>query len=282
MLFDRKAWYALASVILLAPLAGRAAAQGTTSLFVMKPDGTDVRPVAAAPSFRRAGHVRWSHDGKRLAFHAWEGAPGARQVFIVKPDGSGLEAIGNDGQLVDWSSDDKQLAFQNPAGTWVENVDGTGRTFIGAGASPRWSPDGSRIAFVENRTLVVRNLVDDSQTNLLDDSWQVQAGFDWSRDGRQIAMVAKHQGSTGLWVVDPQSSDPPRLRLRGSLMGQVAWSPDGKQLAVTLDSIIQLVDANDTTPPRPIPNQVGNSRDPAWSPDGKTIAFSSTREPSRQ
>ncbi len=214
----------------------------------------------------------------------WRFMPGkgrrARQLFVVRTDAKGLEAIGKDGQFADWSPDDKQLAFQNRAGTWVENLDGTGRTFVGAGASPRWSPDGEKIAFVESRTLVVRDLVDDSQSSLADQTWQVEPGFDWSRDGRWIAFVAKGEGSAGLWIVDPESSDPPRLRLRGSLMGQVAWSPDGKQLAVTLDGVIQLVDANASTPARPIPHQIGNSRDPAWSPDGKSIAFSSTRESS--
>jgi TolB protein len=264
--------------------ANWAFAQAATALYVMSPDGSNVRKLAEAPGFKRVGHPRWSHDGKRLAFHAWDGPPGVRRVFVINADASGLREIGSYGQLPDWSPDDKQLVVQNvgdnaaPVGAWVENLDGNGRTFLVGGLSPRWSSDGRQLAFIEGRTLVARDLVDETERNLLDDGWEeIQAGFDWSARRNQIAFVGKRQGKLGLWIVDTQNPAP-RLRLEGHLMGHVAWSPDGKRLAVTRDGLIHLLNPDDVNDSRAIPGQKGSSRDPAWSPDGKSIAFSSNRE----
>jgi Tol biopolymer transport system component len=264
--------------------ANWARAQGVTALYVMSPDGSNVRKLAGAPGFARVGHARWSHDGKRLAFHAWDGPPGVRRVFVVNADASGLHEIASYGQLPDWSPDDKQLVVQNvgdnsaDVGAWVENLDGSGRTFLVPGLSPRWSSDGSQLAFIQDRSLVTRDLVDETERSLLDGRWDdIQAGFDWSPRRKQIGFVGRRQGKLGLWIVDV-GKPPARLRLEGSLMGQVAWSPDGKRLAVTLDAKIHLLNPDDANAPRVIPGQLRRSRDPAWSPDGKSIAFSSDRE----
>ena len=266
-------------------LAGTGLAQIPSAIYVMKPDGTSVRKITQAPDFKNVGHPRWSHDGKQLAFHAWAGpAANVRRVFVVNGDGTQLREAGADGQFPDWSPDDKQLAFQmrdanaNQINTFVQNLDGNGRTLLFEGTSPRWSHDGSQLAFIEKSgELIVRDLVDDSEHSLLDDnSDDVQGGFDLSADGTQIAFVAKRDRKAALWITETKNPRP-RLRLQGNLMGQVAWSPDGKQLAITLDGAIRLLNTDDSKPPQLIPGQIGKSRDPAWSPDGKWLAFASNR-----
>ena len=274
----------MTTLCLMELAAGSALAQVPTAIYVMQVDGSHVRKVAETPDFKSVGHARWSHDGKRLAFHGWDGPNGARRVFMCNADASQVPAAGPEGQLPDWSPDDKQLAFQTPGNgvtgvsSWVENIDGKGRTLLAEGSSPRWSPDGGRLAFIDGAELLIRNLIDDQQQSLTDQAWQgIRLGFDWSPDGRQIAFVARRDdGVLALWIADAKNPAP-RLRLQADVMGHLAWSPDGKQLAITLDNMIQLLNADDDTPPRPIPGQIGSSRDPAWSPDGKWIAFSSNR-----
>ena len=76
------------------------AADPPTALFVMKIDGSATRNVAQVEGYKKHGSPRWSHDGRRLAFEASQGA-GEDKFYVVNVDGSQLEAMGpRDARLV--------------------------------------------------------------------------------------------------------------------------------------------------------------------------------------
>ena len=85
------------------------AADIPTAIFVMKTDGSQVRKVAQVVGYKKHGSPQWSHDGKRLAFDAYEGPDDAKKFFAVQLDGSGLRELGENA-MPNWSPDDKQLA----------------------------------------------------------------------------------------------------------------------------------------------------------------------------
>jgi acylaminoacyl-peptidase len=81
---------------------------------------------------------------------------------------------------------------------WIVNADGTEHRPLTTGtyndSYPRWSPDGTRIAFVSDRPgkpqLYVR-WMDTGQTAKLTDIENPPAGISWSPDGRQIAFSSQ-------------------------------------------------------------------------------------------
>jgi Tol biopolymer transport system component len=96
--------------------------RSTTSIGVINPDGTGRRKLIDLGEGRSTGGLAWSPDGSRLAFHSVLG-PEQLQIYAVDADGSGLRQLTRSGR----SASDM---------------------ITRGGASPTWSPDGSRIAFV--------------------------------------------------------------------------------------------------------------------------------------
>lgn len=281
-------WHAGGLAVSLFVFAGltsfATAAERTTAIYVMKIDGSQLRRLAQVEGFSKHGSPRWSHDGKRVAFDASQGPNGAYKFYTVQFDGGVLTEIGEHG-MPDWSPDDKQLACYSyggnrKRGVWVQNLDGQGRDWLAAGVAPRWSPDGGQIAYIGGNGLAILDLIENQERNLLDEPLgEMGGGFDWSPDGKRLAVVSNRNNRRELWIIDGQGGKPPAApRLTGSLNGYLAWSPDGKRLAIAFNHLIQLLKVDGRSAPEPIPGQQGNSLMPAWSPDGQWIAFSSDRQ----
>jgi TolB protein len=155
-------------------------------IYVMDADGSDVRRLTEnlvgfdqSPEFSRDGTLV-AFDRQRFE-HVERGrargdAGGTSAIFVVNTDGTGLHQLtpwGVQANDVDWAPDGTRLVFQsenhhngNNADLYIVNADGTGLTRIthnpptagfGNGTEPTrelstdpvWSPDGSRIMFVQ-------------------------------------------------------------------------------------------------------------------------------------
>jgi TolB protein len=161
-----------------------------------------------------------------------------------------------------------QIVFRsNRSGTgiWAASPDGTRKypIFVGMAASePDWSPDGSRIVFVNPQTNVMW-IVNADGSN----AQQLRSGLNpaWSPTGDRIAFYASGPSGTGLYVINVNGTGLTLLRAGAY---EPTWSPDGTRIAFRSSTQSGIIDADGTDF---VALNLGAS--PSWSPDGTRIAY---------
>jgi dipeptidyl aminopeptidase/acylaminoacyl peptidase len=201
--------------------------------------------MVAAPT---GGAVAWVFDAKGCR-NIWVADPShgakARQITPYTED-DGFDI----GELA-WSPDTKSIAFTRgesledeapanvnnspegpkPKEVWVVATAGGVPHKVGSGDSPSFSPDGSRLLFVDKkRILTVAASGDGDAQPLLIDQGTVDS-LTWAPDGKRLAFVS-HRGSHSLIGVY-DFVDQTIVWMSPSLDydGSPAFSPDGARIA---------------------------------------------------
>ena len=164
----------------------------------------------------------WSSDGTRIAFEGWDESDASRTgIYIARADGTDLQRVTTSPGLphdsaLGWSPDGTQLVFYRAVraepefpidiggSLWIVNVDGTDTYELATGNvkpwwQARWSPDGSKILFSEERL----------------------------------------QSRGALWTINPDGSGLAKVfeDADGGFARGGIWSPDGSKIMFQLDSI---------------------------------------------
>ena len=163
---------------------------------------------------------------------------------------------------------------------WLAPADGAAepRRFTSGArhdADPRWSPDGSQLAFTSNREgkvmqLYVMPLAGGEPrvlTSLKEDVTQPA----WSPDGSSIAFVARVPDAA-YDEADGKRRQPRRFTRLQYKLDDVGWTGDRRQH-------LFVVKANGSGEPAQLTDGDFEDSGPAWSPDGATLAFVSARGP---
>jgi len=164
-------------------------------------------------------------------------------------------------------------------------------TTNGMSKSPSWSPDGRRIAYVEQEVLFERNHI-----ALIDAAGGASVRLTradgyygrplWSPDGARLAFSAfvTGTGQSQIYIVDADGSRSARISPDATSDYDPSWSPDGLRLAFVrfreeprgtyhFDLAVSDVDGRNV---RRVATPAGFASAPAWSPDGRQIMFATS------
>jgi WD40 repeat protein len=180
---------------------------------------------------------------------------------------------------------------------YVMDADGSNQTALTAqneadDASPVWSPDGRKIAFVSrrdgNREIYVMDADGQNVANVTRhpaDDWTPA----WSPDGTRLAFSSFRDGAWEIYALntaclsEPASCPDSLTQITGDGNGNLSpvYSPDGTR--ITFSSKINgnwdiFTMAANGTDIRQVTVSPDNDLAPIWSPDGTRLAFESNRD----
>jgi Tol biopolymer transport system component/DNA-binding SARP family transcriptional activator len=212
-----------------------------------------------------------------------------RATQLTREPGLEIEpALSPDGDLVAYAAgplNRMRIYVRQPGGRAVPVTADSG----GGQSHPAWSPDGNRLLFVQGGVigaLVVVPALGGTPRVLVRDSVLAAA---WAPDGERVAFVR----GDSLYVV-PFEGGPPHGVAGVPDPGEVSWSPDGRNLAVSSGNAafaaVSAVDFGNRGPSRILVVPVDGGRpvavtdgtslhaSPVWAPDSRRLLFVSDRD----
>jgi TolB protein len=186
---------------------------GTSDLAVLDLGSGGVHLLHVATGPDNLHHVfapSWSPRGDRILFESNRAGDGSSELYVVRPDGSGLARLTHDGVLdaaPSWHPDGRSFVFSQQGGAGATRFPELFRQWLDGRRvqltrdqahdwEGRWSPDGRSLAFTSNRA-------------------GGTFGIHLRRaDGRVSAVVAPAAPATGM---------------------SASWTPDGRSLVYAYD-----------------------------------------------
>ena len=200
---------------------------GNLNVYVVSAAGGEPRRVTTDPGDDH--HPDLSPDGREIVFYSTR--HGSRDVFLSAVDGSSEVRLTDDPgqeQHPTFSPDGLAIAFHGGdgpgivvglgGGVWVMTREAVGgewsaprRLTREGGGFPRWSPDGSKIAYSTGQGLGIvslqgeeRSLLDGQSVGLLNLTYT-----EWSRDGRVVySRAIDSTGLRSLYAVPAEGGRP--------------------------------------------------------------------------
>lgn len=167
---------------------------------------------------------------------------------------------------------------------WIVNSDGTNNRPLRSEAKkftlPRWSPDGTRIAYVSNADgspqLYVR-WMDSGQTALLTSLVEEPDAIAWSPDGKSIAFTQLVPASKPPLATPPSKPEGAQWAPPVKVIDSVTYRVDGTGYLETGYQHIFVVSSDGGTPRQLTSGDFNHEGPLSFTPDSKRVVFSANR-----
>ncbi len=192
----------------------------------------------------------------------------------ISPDG--IEVVYTRGWI-------DKMNDRRASSVWIVGADGSKNRFLVEGSNPRWSPDGSRIAYTADKDgmqlFVLYKDVPGPATQItrLEHS---PSNVAWSPDGKSIAFTSLVPTSHEWSVAMPAKPEGAKWTAAPRIVESLVYRRDRVGFYEPGYTHVFVVPASGGTPRQLTSGDWHHGRGGiAWTPDGQEILFSSLREP---
>ncbi|HET6247268.1 MAG TPA: SUMF1/EgtB/PvdO family nonheme iron enzyme [Tepidisphaeraceae bacterium] len=234
-------------------------------------------PIATQPAGAPAGKLLASQLKGTIIFVS--DRSGTLNIWSMRADGTDQKALTKDTDPhadPRFSPDGKTILNTVLRGgfpeVWLMNRDGSSPHKITTGSQGAWSGDGTKIAFIRDNQVWVRELASGQEHRVTPEGWQRCGDPAWRPDGKQLAVASRHTGAVGIYL----------LSLDGKQIAPLAteeesctprWSHDGqKLLCQTVKGHVHQVNADGQNWEQETAG-ADVQHDAEYAPDEKTFVF---------